>query len=694
MTEDILLEYTQKAGLQTGVLSAYYDLSGSVDGANGYYKHFERSDAMSSYVIYNQLYPSGAQLSDTGVGYPVLSTDKYPAITTSISTSVTGSGYFEGDTTLKVASNITGGAWTCFLDFSGGFNIDNPHLSQVLLSTMSGIDSVSGFNVGINGSNRLYYEYINGTEGNNKHRYSETLQSHLKKLNLVSVSKTPSVLEISLHKPNESTLSIKTPLEDNFLESEDLFLGGLAHGGAYGHFYTGLSGYINTVALFNDYVSETSRNVIAEAFFLESFTDAGLTTAERTTKEVTGVQISSVADGHGVTGYELKISHYHKNEAGESIPVHYSSGITGIKYKTVLVDMTGSANITSTTGFYTDEIATRNSVYVADANSVPGEIKFVESLVAGELLEIYSHSQYLNTINYDTNTQYFFETIDNTDGKTFDVKGYQLKNNNFAFDSSTTQPFMQVFRNGIAQQEVSGLHSVSDIFNKKLTSVGTAGFDGDYFINDNNAGVDGSSGNEGRIKNNRYEIVLNSEEDSFGSNDRIHFDIVSGSSLTGDYAGVNVHFTGEYLDKDIYLNGRKLMSGHEYSQSSTGGKTSYLLDASEIGASNKGELLFMPQASTSFTRITGDSGGESFGVDNVFFEQIWRNGIRQIAGIDYLRSPKDSLIGTGGASYVNDSFRFLESTEKIDVTVKDRPLGRKVFSYDTRGQTNLFSTTS
>lgn len=706
MKEGVLLDYVQKAGLQTGALSAYYNLSGSVDTLNPndrnhlYKLTSGSSNTLDTYVILNQLHDSGTQLYNSGDGNFFINGDDYPALINSDSPSITGGGNFNGKSSLMSAHRITGGSWTCLLDFSGDYSAENPTLSQVLVSSMTGVNCTSGFNVGVNGSNRLYFEYITGVDGNNRHRHSETLPNHLKKLNLVSVAKTPSMIEVSLHKPNEDTVSIKSPL-NNYTESEELFWGGFAHGNAYSDFYTGFSGYVNTIGLFHEYVSEVSRNTIAESFFLESYSDAGLTTGERITKQVTGVEVQSLQTGWGPTGYKLVSKDYHKNEDGGNVPVYALSGIQGRLYKEILVDLTGSKNISSITGYYTSESPSRKSEYVNSSNAVPGQIKFVETLASGELLEIYSHSKYLNTINYNTTTEYFFETVKPSSDEKIDVQGYQLKNNNLAFNSSTKQPFIQVFRNGVAQQEVSGLHSVSDIFNNvggNLKEVGDRGgiYKGDYFINDNSAGPVGTAGTAGRINNNRYEIVLNSQEDSFGNNDFVNFDIVSGASVTGDYAGSNVHFTGEYLNKDIYLNGRKLVSGHEYSQSSTGGKTSYLLNATQIGADNKGELLFLPQASTDFSRVTGDSGGEAFNVDNVFFEQVWRNGVRQIPGVDYFRAPKNSLIGTGGASYTNDSFKFEESQQKIDALVESFvPENKnKLFSFSADGKANLFKKTS
>lgn len=706
MREDILLKYIEKAGIQTGTLSALYDLSGFVDESEGVnkdslYKLTSGYDnSLDTYLIYNKLRDTGTQLFDTGDGAPIFNADNYPAVITSASASITGSGYFDGQASMKVLNRITGDSWTCFLDFSGGFG--DPSLSQVLISSMTGASSTSGLNIGVNGSNRLYYEYITGVEDGREHRYTETLPDHLKKLNLISVSRNPSMLEVSLHKPNEATSSIKTSPED-FVESEDLYFGGFMHGAAYSGFYTGFSGYINTITLFDDYISEEARNTIAESYFLDSHSYASLVTGERFTKEVTGVEVQSLQEGYTTTGYELKISHTYKNEAGQDVPVYFSSGVLGRNYRNILVDLTGDNTIRSITGYYQDETSARKDDYVSSLNSVPGYIKFVEELAQGELLEIYNHATFVNNINYSPSAEYFFGNITNTEGNDFTVKGFQLKNDNFSYNPSDKQPFVQLFRNGVLHHEISGLYSVIDIFNNKdgaLKEVGdpVGAYHGDYFINNGNGGTDGVSDIlSERIENNKYEIALNSQEEAISdSNSLVLYDIVSGASLTGDYQGSNKHFTGEYLNRDIYLNGVKLMSGHEYSESSTAGEVSYLLNASEIGTDRKGELLFIPQASPDFVRVTGEAGGELFEVGNVFYEQVWRNGIRQIPGVDYFRAPKNSLIGTGGASFFNDSFAFDYSTSTIDVKIQEKvpETKNKLFSLTSQGKRNLFDSTS
>ena len=375
-----------------------------------------------------------------------------------------------------------------------------------------------------------------------------------------------------------------------------------------------------------------------------------------------------------------------------------------------MIDLTGQNNVTSTTGFFSPESPIRNTTYVSKAISMEGSITFSIPVEASENLEIYTHDNYISNTNNNSQQTYSFGSFDLADDSKFRVQGYQLKNENFSYDPSNKQPFLQLYRNGFMQYEVSGLFSVNDIFNNvggNLKEVGDLNgtYKGNYFINDNNAGAEASQVNSlnkyplaDRIENNRYEIALNSQSDVLDVNDAIYFDTVSGASLTGVYEGSNKHFTGEFLDKDIYFNGIKLLSGTDYVQSTTGGKTSYLLQASALG-SDAAELLFTPQASTSFTQTKYSAAGSTFSVPSVFNEQVWRNGLRQAPGLDYVKNPKNSLIGASTASSQKDSFVFDPNSTELDVKVTDDEASipgfrAKIFSFDSQQKTNLFSGSS
>ena len=269
---------------------------------------------------------------------------------------------------------------------------------------MNNPSSLSGFNVGINGSNRFYYEYISGQEGTNYHRVSETLPAHLKSLNLVSLAKNDASIELSLHKPDEETISLKD-FVDNFSRSNDMYIGGMSNGGVYSQFYTGYSGYMNTFIFFDEYITETARNTVAESFFVTGHTAETLVTGEIINKEVTGVEVRNLLSGVGITSYSLQQPEdfgSYTNEDGDSVPVYSLQGVQGDVYTDVLVDLTGQNNVSAISGYYKAEEEIRDDSYVRKSNTVPGKIKFDEPLLNGEVYELYSHNSSLNTINHRT----------------------------------------------------------------------------------------------------------------------------------------------------------------------------------------------------------------------------------------------------------------------------------------------------
>ena len=712
MVKSVLNTYVEKAGIQDSVLSAYYDLSGSVTGPDesSFFKLTSQGASdIDTYVIYNQLFSTGSQLPLDAEDNPLISTDNYPAVITSISTAPTGSGFFDGQSSLKISKPFSGENWTCFFDFSG-YDVDEETfgLNQVIFSTMDDPSSLSGFNVGVNGSNRFYYEYISGNEGANYHRVSETLPTHLKSLNLISLAKNENSIEFSLHKPNEDTLSLKN-FADNFSKSDRMYIGGMSNGGAYSQFYTGYSGYINTFLLFDEYITEPSRDTIAESFFTTGFEAETLVTGESINKEVTGVEVQNVLSGVGITSYSLTEAGTYANEAADDVPIYALKGQEGNIYQDVLVDLTGDKNITSITGYYSPEKSTRDDNYVRKSNTVLGKIQFDEPLLGGEVYEIYSHYSWLNTINHRTEKNLFsFGDYGDAPGN-IGVFGMEARNSNFSYDPANTQPFVQFFLNGVYRNEVSGLYSVSDVFSTNFGCVGigdtNALYKGDYFIHNNDAGPLGTKNIDSRIENNSYYLAINENDSELVSDDFGMFDIVSGATLTGQYTTETDVFGGEYMDKDIYLNGQKLMSGKHYVVGlDNNNDYAYHVRSDDEGVGGLVEdpsaLWFVPQASTTFSRATGTASVETneVDVDNIYFEQVWRNGIRLIPGVDYFRVPLDSLIsGVDYPSYANKSFSFDFSNAAIDVAIDEqrKNTNTKLFSFSkTQPKTNLFETTS
>ena len=749
MIKSVLLDFVDKAGVETGNLKAFYNLSGSVDTANpvdrdGFYKLTSgATNTKDTYVVYNQLLPTGSQLVPDSESNPLISTEGYPAVIARSSTTITGSGLFDGSCSLRVANAQLGDSWTCFFDFSG-YDVDSDTLglNQVMLSTMLSENSLSGFNFGINGSNRLYYEYISGGENNyfdeegterqlnvspRFQRETQSLTNHLKNLNIVSLSKSKNGVEFSLHKPNEETESLKT-LTPDYSGSNELLLGGMSpqfvtNNEIYDSYYTGFSGYINTFLLFNDYIPETSRNTIAQSFWSDSYAPETLETGESTHKEVTGVEVQNVLSGQGIVSYNMEQTGSYVNQAGQTVPLYGNVPVMGNVFQDVLVDLTSDVDVKSITGKYVPEKITEKNSYVNSIERVAGKIKFVDPLEEGEIYEIYSHDSFINTVatKADTlggelNLQSFgvFEPantfIDNPRaGEKFFAK---IQSNNFTYRPGTLQPYLQLFRNGLYQQEVSGLYTVDSIFylyNIQKKADVTSAYDGDYFIHDASAGVDGDKFVPNRIKNDRYFIALNSKEATWDAKeDNLIFDLASGAAITGEYDGQQKEFGGDYQGKDIYYNGQKLISGiHFMPGLDSNGDPAIFSQPTKLSSDQHAESLqvpigakfvFVPPASTYYTRATGIVGAGSelneITVDNIFFEQVWRNGRRMIPGVHYFKIPDNSLISSAESpSQKNNSFVLETKSNSIDVKISSEAENNntKIFSLNSSDQKqNLF----
>ena len=95
----------------------------------------------------------------------VLRSDTYPLYNlcdTKNVNSVSGSGYFDGETILQMGESFPNKDWTIFVEYeSDDFSGVNADLARVLFSTMDSPSDTSGFNIGLNGANKPYIEYKN-----------------------------------------------------------------------------------------------------------------------------------------------------------------------------------------------------------------------------------------------------------------------------------------------------------------------------------------------------------------------------------------------------------------------------------------------------------------------------------------------------------------------------------------------------
>ena len=112
------------------------------------------------------------------------------------------------------------------------------------------------------------------------------------------------------------------------------------------------------------------------------------------------------------------------------------------------------------------------------------------------------------------------------------------------------------------------------------------------------------------------------------------YDIISGSgSLTGlttqDVTNGSKAFSESYINnRDLYLNGIKLMSGIDYS----GVGATVVLSTTNL---TDGDILVLPKHNKNLSRYTGYNDNNFDTNLSLFDEQVWVNGLRQIRGTDY-----------------------------------------------------------
>ena len=93
-----------------------------------------------------------------------------------------------------MVEELNTGDWTFFVDYNHP-TAPPRDKATVLVSSMDSYTGTSGFNFGINGSNRPYFEYINSENARKIYTHSKEVGIN----NLISVSQGPNALSITNH---------------------------------------------------------------------------------------------------------------------------------------------------------------------------------------------------------------------------------------------------------------------------------------------------------------------------------------------------------------------------------------------------------------------------------------------------------------------------------------------------------------
>ena len=533
------------------------------------------STSKTGYVFFNsqtgaQYQYSGSKIYDTGC--PALSYSESARVSEGLV-----SGQFNGFNKFRILGNTTSDDWTAFIVFKHS-ETGASDKSKVLFSTKDYDYSTSGFAVGINGCNRIFCEHDTPSSG--KRIY--TLNEELDNKNVLSVSKVNAVLSIGIHqfddKMNKESSNVKYNME-NYLPSNKMYIGGL---GASEINYRNYSGTIDSFMLFNVGLGFPERNTFAKSFYCSSYDTGGYYTTTTSFVSVTGIELRSVVIATGVTGYVEVLAGTEIVDGGVVNKYAYS-GVTGLIYDTLAVELTGVASGQS------DILSFNPPSGIYDYNySIP-----------------FANSKVVLNANFDSSYKeiYSFSGINNDDLNL--LPSFDNASLKYAVLETGDGEFINFYLNGVAQPNLQAL---------------TGTMTGDFIVSGNAIDSDGF----------------------FDADDSAMYDIILGSgSITGltiaDVSAGSKALSGSFVNnRDVYLNGNKLISGIDYSGV---GQTVVITTTNLID----GDLMLLPKHNMNFSRYTGYNDNNFNSSLNLFDEQIWVNGLRQMRGLDYLKVADFSL---------------------------------------------------
>lgn len=539
------------------------------------YQQVTDSLGRTGYVTYNRQTGTDSQYSGGYIitsGNPLLSFSETGRIPLSIV-----SGHFNGGVKYKMLGDSPTGDWTAFMVFKHLETGDFVN-SKVLFATKNSISASSGYAVGINGCNRVFFEHPTPSSGNRIY----TLNEEIDNKSVISIAKIDDSLSIGFHQfedsLNKTSANTKFQMSD-YRASSRIFIGGL---GASGQGYKNFSGYIDEFMLFNVGLEFPERNSFAKAFFCSGFSTGDIVPVATTYTAVTGLQVQQVVVATGISGiYPTGIGT--ETVDGGTVPIYGLTGTVGSLYDSVAVELTGVVTGQSFIFQQRPPSGIPNYPYIFD---------FASSRVV-----------LLNNFDQSFKEIYSFSGKNNDDINL--IPAFSESNLTYAVLPTGTGEMVNFYVNGLLMPNQSGF---------------TSSMTGEFVHTGDLIDSDGF----------------------FDLNDLAVYDIISGQFgltgiTTGEVASGSKTLTKSFVsDRDLYLNGQKLVSGVDFSGvgSNVVVSTTNLID---------GDLCLIPKHLANLNRYTG-SGDNNFDTSiSLYDEQIWVNGLRQIREIDYIKVPNFSL---------------------------------------------------
>jgi hypothetical protein len=555
-----------------------------------------------------------------------------------------GSGFFNGSTHIRLNKNYSLNNSIIFLSYE-----KLRQKNEILLYSATGnnFSNYSGFCLGVNDANKLYFRYWNPVEGPFTFTYSKILSDK----NLIFLSRYDST--VSLGHYNNNTFSFEAEnfniFRNAFINNNQLFVGGKSNNVEWLNDTNNFSGYIDKLYIINSLESFYYKNNIASGFFslntgvereisnicyntgflsgsgFQYYAETGRIMSGFVSgipNQITGYREATIEYRYtGITGYQNVSLGFYTDKCGNSRELFRQEALSGLITITTneIVPLLGTIFVTGFTpillsGFVSGvrNIFVTGTVCFENIGNVTG-LKFVfdenylRSLSYKEIL-LFNKENSQDDIVEIFNEPYKKETLVYNKDLFYD----NLNKNYFYTDRNYNQNEILLFANGQALID-SGYQLIPDGYetikspNLDYFITGTTVETNKFFINEDNLFYDYFSGNFSALKN------------------------------TGNLVAIPNNFFN--TDFWLFKNGQKLILNIDYIRTS---QSQLNLINTDINQEN---YIIFKQIPNSFIYRSGNFG--SFNLTGSFnhgCSQVYYNGIKQKINNNYIENATFDLI--------------------------------------------------
>ena len=363
INKEILFNVLSNESIETNRLKVFYDWEYPTPEGSFYESDYS-TISNSFLLLYNSVYGIDKHLIDLDTSK--VSTESMAGVSVGLSHGATtagrqnsGNGYaqFDGDDIIYITNSSLISNWTVFIDIDQLPCSSNKNKSRILFTNKTEITDTSGFIIGINGANCLFYE-SSDSDGN---KLIKTLIKPLGEKNILAVSRSNDSVNLFVYDPIKNETTLESFSVSDAWSSKNWYIGGPKTNFVSDNNYEKFVGNLNNILLFDLDLSSAITKKIFESFTLTAFTPESYQEVDTQVPKAGQYVERQVEDGFTTDGYEYFETTITGND-GNPITVYNKVPKLIKKYKTVTQYVAGTGTTTKKVRTLIPESKTRDTV--------------------------------------------------------------------------------------------------------------------------------------------------------------------------------------------------------------------------------------------------------------------------------------------------------------------------------------------